>query len=465
MQMENFWDFKVWGTLNLLAVLLGTLLLANSLKKSVKLIQKSLIPTSVLAGIILLLISTVYNWISDKAFFDLAFFGGNGYASLEIIAYHTLALGFIASTLKKTDEKMNKQRSSEIFNTGVTTVSTYLLQAVVGMVITIIASFVLTDFFAAAGVLLAFGYGQGTGQALNYGNIYETDFGFVGGKSFGLTIAAFGFLSASIGGVIHLHLVKKKNPQLFENLAKSKGQQEMIVSEDDSKDGSLGKLTVQMAFVAITYLIAYGIMFLLGRLIPSMQSIIYGFNFLIGVLVAILVKAVLNFLRKKNFVKKEYTDNHLLSNVSNFLFDVMIVAGIAAIRLDIITNYLGVLLIVGVVGAVVTYAYNRFVAVKMFPEYKEEQFMAMYGMLTGTASTGIVLLREIDPHFKSCASNNLIYQNLPAIVFGLPIMFIATYAPKQPYVTLAVLVAYFVVLNLVLFRSKLFKKKKKEKEN
>ena len=49
-----------------------------------------------------------------------------------------------------------------------------------------------------------------SGQAMNYGNIYETEYGFIGGKSFGLTIAALGFLSASIGGVIHLNILKRK---------------------------------------------------------------------------------------------------------------------------------------------------------------------------------------------------------------------------------------------------------------
>ena len=85
-------------------------------------------------------------------------------------------------------------------------------------------------------------------------------------------------------------------------------------------------------------------------------------------------------------------------------------------------------------------------------------------MLTGTASTGIVLLREIDPHFKSGASTNLIYQNLPAIVFGLPMMFLATFAPKQPYIAMAIFAVYFVVLNVILFRSYLFKGKKKAEQ-
>jgi ESS family glutamate:Na+ symporter len=87
----------------------------------------------------------------------------------------------------------------------------------------------------------------------------------------------------------------------------------------------------------------------------------------------------------------------------------------------------------------------------------------MYGMLTGTASTGIILLREIDGEFKTPASDNLVYQNFPAIVLGFPMMFLATLAPKQPVLTLIIFVAFFAALNVVLFRDFIFKKRKKDK--
>ena len=191
--MENFWGFDVWGGFLLVAVLLVSLLLANGLKKSFKFLQASLIPTSVLAGLILLVISGIYSGVTGSSIFDAACFGGNGAAALEVITYHALALGFIATALKSSEKKLTKERNKEIFNTGVTTVSTYLLQAVLGLGITMIAALLIDGFFPAAGVLVPFGYGQGTGQALNYGSIYETDYGFVGGRSFGLTIAALGF--------------------------------------------------------------------------------------------------------------------------------------------------------------------------------------------------------------------------------------------------------------------------------
>ncbi|MGN1234995.1 MAG: hypothetical protein ACI4U2_03330, partial [Christensenellaceae bacterium] len=208
--MENFWDYSVWGFVVLMAVLLGSLLLANLLKKSIGFLRKSLIPTSVLGGFILLLIAEVYRAITKNNLFDTEFFGGNGSAVLETITYHCLALGFIATAFQTRKGKLTKQRTGEIFNTGVTTVSSYLIQAIFGLGVTIVAAFFMKDLLAASGILLPFGYGQGTGQAMNYGAIYETEYGFVGGKSFGLTIAAFGFLSASIGGVIHLNVLRRK---------------------------------------------------------------------------------------------------------------------------------------------------------------------------------------------------------------------------------------------------------------
>jgi len=460
--MSNFWDYSVWGAILLFAVLLGSLLVGNMLKKYIPFLKRSLIPTSVVSGIFLIIVAAIYKMITGDVMFDTAAFGGKGTATLEMITYHTLALGFIASALTSSDAKMTKQRTVEIFNTGVTTVSTYLIQGVVGMVITIVAALIIDGFFPAAGLLLPFGFGQGTGQALNYGNIYETDFGFGGGKSFGLTIAAIGFLSAAIGGVIHLNIMKRKgklnitgNKHRF-NTGKIEKATEIPMQE------SVDKMTIQLSLIFVSYLLAYLLMYLLGNLLPGMKATIFGFNFLLGVLCATLVKTVIQMLRKRRIIRRQYTNNFLLTRAQNFFFDVMIIAGVAAIRLDILEQYWGIALIIGIVGLAVTFIYNRVVAKVLFKEYEEEQFLAMYGMLTGTASTGIILLREIDGEFKTPAADNLVYQNFPAIVFGFPLMFLALLAPEKPVLTTVILAAFCLVLNIILFRSKIFKKRNKE---
>ena len=460
--MENFWDYSVWGFINLLAVLLGSLLVANVLKRHIKWLQASLIPTSVLGGGILLVIVGIWRVITGEDLFETPFFGGNGTATLELITYHMLALGFIASAFKTSDGKLTKERTVEIFNTGVTTVATYLLQAVVGFGITMIAALVVKDFFPAAGVLLPFGFGQGTGQALNYGNIYETEWGFVNGKSFGLTIAALGFLSASIGGVIHLNYLKRKGLILDKGTAEGAIHVEDIQSEGEiPMQESIDKMTFQIALIAVAYMLTYLIMYGLGCLLPGMRSVIYGFNFLLGVLSGTLVKALLNWFKKAGMGTREYTNNFLMTRASNFFFDVMVVSGIAAIRLTALEKYWGIMLILGIVGLVITYVYNYLVATTLFPKYPQEQFLTMYGMLTGTASTGIILLREIDGDFKTPASDNMVYQNFPAIVFGFPLMFLATLAPAKPILTFLILFLFFCVMNLILFRSKIFRRKAK----
>ena len=469
MGLTAFWDFSVWGAFLVISVLLLSLLIANILKKALPFMRNTLLPTSVFAGLMLLVFDAIWTACFDGiSFFDIQIDGNylfgavGGNKTLETITYHCLALGFIASTLKSSSTRISKKRLGEVVDTGVTTVATYLIQGIFGLAVTIIAAWTfIPGFFEAAGILLPFGFGQGTGQALNYGTIFEqrVENAFEGGASFGLSVAALGFLSASIGGVIHLNIVRRRG-----KLGKSDRSDSILHSEDIEDidevpmQESIDKMTLQICLIAVAYIITYGMMVGLSALIPSMEDIIYGFNFIFGVLSASLIKVIMKLLKKTNIIKEKYTNNFLLTRASNFFFDIMVVAGIAAIDLKVLGKYWHILLVLGVVGLVVTYLYNHFVARKLFPEYKEEQFLMMYGMLTGTASTGIILLREADPDFKTPAADNMVFQNFPAIVLGFPMMFLAKMAPDRLWLTFGIIFLYFIVLNVVLFRRTIFKR-------
>lgn len=460
--MSNFWDCSVWGPFNLMALLLCALLAASLIKKKFKLLEESLIPTSVLGGTLLLIASAIYKLATGLHMFESNFYGGNGSSILEIITYHTLALGFIASTFTDSKNTLGKERQTEIFNTGLTTVSSYMIQAIFGMGFTMLLAKFIKDVFPVSGVLLCFGFGQGTGQAMNYGNIYETQYGFIGGKSFGLTIAAFGFLCASFGGVFYLNFLKKSGKA--DIIIKRNATIRTEKNADDDKVPvfeSMDTLSVQLAFVMGAYLITYLCMLLLGNLFPGLKAVVYGFNFLLGVLAATITKSVVQKLYNSGKLKKQYMNAFLMTRIRNFFFDIMVVAGIAAIQIDALGNYLWILIILAVIGTVVTYMYNHLVSLILFKNYSQEQFLGMYGMLCGTASTGIILLREVDPDFNSPVADNMVYQNFPAILFGFPLMILATMAPEQPMLCMSVLIGYFVVLNIILFRSKIFRKKEK----
>ena len=460
----NFWDFNAWGGINLLAIILLALFIANMIKRNVPFLKRSLIPTSVLAGLLLFLVTSIIEWISGVNVYSTNFFGNVGTGMLELITYHALALGFIATAFTSSKREKSKKRNVEILNTGVTTVSTYLMQAILGLGITLIVGLLTVKICNYCGIILPFGFGQGTGQALNWGTIYQTEHGFTGGANFGLTIAALGFLSASFGGVIYLNIHKKR----FKDKARYKETSlniEQVQEEGEiPMNGSIDKITFQIAFIFISYCLTFLVMMGLSALIPSMQATIFGFNFLIGVLMASLIKVIVSFLKKKNVIKRQYTNTFLMKRLSGFFFDVMVVAGIAAIRIELLKDYWWIALILGIVGLASTYLYNSYVAKTLFKDYQDEQFLMMYGMLTGTASTGMVLLKEIDGELKTPASENLVYQNFPAIVLGFPIMLLANIAPTKPVLVLIILTAMFIVLNLFLFRSKIFKRPKKQEQ-
>lgn len=158
--MSNFWDSSVWGLILVLAALFLGLLAGHCIKRRVPWLKDSLTPTSVIGGAVLLVIVAICRLATGRVLFEEPIFDGKGSTILEILTYHCLALGFIASALRKNGDKGDKKRATEIFNTGVTTVSTYLIQALVGFGITFLLAKVFLDFFPAAGILLPFGYGD-----------------------------------------------------------------------------------------------------------------------------------------------------------------------------------------------------------------------------------------------------------------------------------------------------------------
>ncbi|MBR2472353.1 MAG: hypothetical protein IKB44_00200 [Clostridia bacterium] len=236
---------------------------------------------------------------------------------------------------------------------------------------------------------------------------------------------------------------------------------------------SLDKLTVQCGLIFLTYMLTFGAMYLLsigcdalgGFFVNTVKPLIWGFNFLFGSIMSMLVKTIIRILKKKGIMKREYRNPFLLSRISGTMFDLMVVASIAAINLSAFrhSEFVVPLILLSIAGGVASFFYVRTVSSRIFPDYRDEAFLSLYGMLTGTASTGVILLREIDPNFDTPASDNLIYQQLWAIVFGFPMLLLLGISPQSTLLTIVTLVALavlFVIMNLILFRSYIFKKKK-----
>ena len=466
----HFWDGEIWSFIVTVALLFGAMLLANLLRRQIRFLRRSLIPSAVLGGFIILLLNSLYKRFFGHSMFSLS--------TLEALTYHGLGLGFVALAWRHLDGVKGKKARRDVFNTSTVTVGGYLVQAIVGLLITLVLSYLLGSF-AAGGLLLPMGYGQGPGQAFNWGNNYQNLYGFTHGSSFGLTVAAMGFVSACVGGVYYLnkmrlagdHRAQLENAEEVEDLSAEHitGNGEIPLSE------SMDKLSVQFGYVFLTYLAAYGSMWLLYRFVlepaggfamNTINPLLWGFNFLVGTAWAILFKSIGNKLRVKGIINRVYTNNFMLNRISGLMFDIMVVASIAAIDLSAFRHrelWLPLMLIC-IAGALITYWYVRWICKRLFPDYSDEMFLSMYGMLTGTASTGIILLREIDPLYRTPASHNIIYQNLWSIVLGAPMLLLMGFAARSRMMTwicFGICIALFVFILILQFRDAVFHKKQK----
>lgn len=452
----------LWSPIVQTGIIAGLILLANVMRRKIPAIRNTMIPTAVLAGFILLGLRSVVDV-------------GIGTEFLEVLTYHALALGFIAMSLRIPTKETG---SGAIIGSksGALIVSTYLVQALVGLVISIgLAYTVMPDLFKASGILLPMAYGQGPGQANNVGTTYQA-LGMTGGRSFGLSLAAAGFLCACVVGVICLNVFQRKGIiTRRKNSAQRSGSVTVDIFQDQNEipiSESVDKLSIQVALVVLVYLLTYlltwGITALLQAVAPGLaatvSTLLWGFNFIIGSVVAMGCRALFNGLRKAKVMGRQYQNNYLLSRISGLAFDVMIVAGIASINIEDLSGYWLPFLLMAVAGGVTTYLYLWYMCRKIYPDYHLEGFLSMYGMLTGTISSGVLLLREVDPDFETPAANNLISGSSFGIMFGAPVLLLVSIAAKSDlmvFVAFGLVILYLI--GLLLFIDKVGKGKKKTK--
>ena len=454
---------ELWNSIIQLAIIAAALLVAHFLRRVIPFIRKSLMPAAVIAGFLLLILKATGVLKLDASF-------------LEYLTYHGIAIGFIAMSLKVPERSEEYKGNMTGLKSGAVIVGTYMIQGLVGLGLTLIlAKTFMPNLFPASGILLPMGYGQGPGQANNIGSSFEA-LGFTGGRSFGLAIAAAGYLCACTIGVIYINYIVKSG-----KFKKSKGEdvkrEEVTVSTFQSQDEapiseSIDRFSIQVALVILVYLATFlltkGICALLGAVAPGLlgtvESLLWGFNFIIGAALAILVRFIFAKLKKNKVMTTQYQNNYLLSRISGLAFDLMITAGIASIDFGDLSGLWVPFILLVVLGAAVTFLHLRYVCKKVYGDYYYEGLVSMYGMMTGTISSGVLLLREIDPDLKTPAANNLVLGSSFGILLGAPLLVLISLASRSftmALISLGLLAVYYVLMLLIIH---LKRRKKAETE-
>ena len=466
MDIATSWDFTlanyngVWSFIVQFGLLLLFMLLGNILRNVVPFFRKCLIPSAIIGGTLLLL----FNIFMKSIGFPVV-----NMRMMQVFTYHCLGIGFAALTLK-TEKATVKAGKGQVLEFAAIQGGTYMLQAFVGLTVTILLFFFTKTgnqvISYICGLILPLAYGQGPGNALtwdiNFTNIPETQ--FAGNGSFGLSLASIGFIVASVCGVLYINIFKRKGLlKTRDNIKYAKFKKDTEDTSNEIPDSeSIDKLTVQMCMVALSYAIAFAIMCGLAVLSDFTNSIGWGFNFMWAAIGATLIKVCVRALRRKNIMKRDYINNYQMDRISGFAFDLMIVAGVAAIEINDIKNYILPVVVLSVVGCIITYVYIRLVAKHCFKGFEHEFFLMSFGTLTGTASNGMILMKEIDPYLITPTSSLYILSTFPAMIFVAPLLFLLKFAGSSfmnACIACGIFFALWLVYTTILFRRKIFKKK------
>ena len=194
----------------------------------------------------------------------------------------------------------------------------------------------------------------------------------------------------------------------------------------------------------------------MGDLGTTFSGVFHGFNFLIGIIYALLFRNILNHFEKKGKNVNFLTNNYILSNISSIAFNFLITAAVLTITIASIKEYYLLVIVMSLIASVLTFiAIYYLVKATYDKKYFVEYFLGLFGMLTGTASTGLALLKGIDPSFESPVAEELVLGSGTAITMALPLfallMFpgLAITTGNSIYVVLVFLVPAFYLLILV----------------
>ncbi len=464
------WNFSlanygpVWSFLVQLGLLMIFLLVGNIMRRKIPFFRKCLVPSALLGGAMLLIV----NVIGKQFGFVLV-----DNRLMQVITYHCLAIGFAAMTLK-TEKSTHKTNKAQVFEFGALQGGTYMLQAFVGLGLTIVLFFITRYgeqvISYVCGLILPLAFGQGPGNALswdiNFTNTPATQ--FAGNGSFGLSLASIGFVVASVFGILYINIHKAKgNLKVRDGKPDPQAAPQVEEGVEEIPDNeSVDKFTLQAGFVALAYALSFGFMCLLGVISDFTNSIAWGFNFLWASLAAMLIKLIVKRLRRHKLMNREYINNYQMDRISGFSFDIMIVAGVSAIEINDIKNYILPIIILSVLGALLTYAYIRKASKECFKGFEHEMFLMGYGTLTGTASNGVILMKEVDPNLRTPTSSLYILSNFPAMVMIAPLLLLLGFAGKSltnAIIACAIFFVLWLIYTIFLFRRRIFKKKYADK--
>ncbi|MFW6052453.1 MAG: hypothetical protein ACOC8I_00955 [Desulfosalsimonas sp.] len=389
------------------------LLLAGLVVRArVSIIQKLLFPASLIGGLL------------GFALINLHDFGLDG-DLIKAFAYHFFNISFISIGLTPPEFEPHFQEGTGavIFRgsvwMAVLQAATFSMQALAGAFFVYVFMLAGTDLFDTFGFLVPLAFNEGPGQALSIGRAWESA-GFADASTIGLSFAAIGFFFAFFVGVPLANIglrrrgaLRAKPDRFFLRGILPAGQKAESAGGVTTHSSNLDCLAFHLAQVGFVYVVTY---FLVRGLAaaapPDAEAILWGFYFLFGLVVAVLIRKA-----AERTPLGRLTDPPLQRRITATAVDYLIVATGCGIQALVVSRYAVPIAVISLFAGVLTTLVVIVLGMRL-SEYKLERTAAIYGVVTGTVSSGLLLLRIVDPELKTPAARELGFMN----VFAVPVV-------------------------------------------
>jgi len=387
------------------------LIAGKYLRVRIKLLQKLYLPSSVIAGILGLIIIQV----SGRS---LPSYWTAGWSTLPgfliNIVFAALFLGVAIPSLSVVWRRAGPQLAyGQIVVWG-----QYALG--LGFVVLFLGRlFNVPDLF---GVIIPVGFEGGHGTAAGLGETFAI-LKWPEGLDFGLTSATFGIISAIVVGIGLINWAAKKGYiSSFRNIDELSAEELAGLYPVDKRPSagaqttsadSVDSLAFHLAIIGIAVLIGYGIklglMTLESATFGSSESKIFsGFPlFPLCMIGGLLVQLTIT-----RFARVSPIDHTLMQRLAGTALDFLVIAAISTIKLSVVIQGIVPFLIIVTGGILWNVFCVVWLAKRLLPNCWFERAIAEMGQSMGVTATGLLLLRAVDPEQKTVAASAFGYKQL-----------------------------------------------------
>jgi len=387
------------------------LLMGVILRAKISFFQRFLIPSCLIGGVLGLI-------IINGGIIKLCA------ADLETFAYHFFNISFISVGLTNSANQPDNSIKKKGFVKGplwmaLSQVIVFNLQAIVGGLCVIGFGVLGFKLFPTFGFFAPLGFEEGPGQALSFGKVWE-GLGFEHAATIGLTFAAIGYFFAFFVGVplanwgirrgLAVNAPKNLPRDFLTGVMESK-ELNQPAGTQTLHSANIDTLAFQSAMVGLVYVLTYAFIRSAGSFLPpDVSSLLWGFFFFFGLIIAFIIRWLMGRLGVDYLI-----DPGIQRRITGWSIDFLIVATIMAIQLTIVWTYILPISIISLSSGALTTVAMLFLGKRLW-SYNLERTVVIFGTVTGTVSCGLLLLRIVDPDFKTPAVIEIAVMNVIMLV-------------------------------------------------